>query len=54
MRIEIEHYGEKHIFESKSDDYNLTELAVIIKNLLIACGYSIEGINEIILTDDTI
>lgn len=52
MRIEIEHYGEKHIFESKSDDYNLSEVAVIIKNLLHSAGYSIEGINEIILTDE--
>lgn len=52
MRIEIEHYGEKYIFESKADDYTLTEVAVIIKNLLHSVGYSLQGINEIILTDE--
>lgn len=52
MRIEIEHYGQKYIFESKADDYTLEEVALIIKNLLYSAGYSLEGINEIILTDE--
>jgi hypothetical protein len=52
MKIEIEHYDQKYTFESKSDDYTLREVAEIIKYLLHSAGYSLDGINEIILTDE--
>lgn len=46
MKITIEHYGEKHIFESEREDYDITEVIEIIKNLLISTGYGIELINK--------
>lgn len=46
MKIQIEHYEEKHTFESVREDYTITEMMEIIKNLLISTGYGIELINQ--------
>ena len=47
MKITIEAYNKKHIFESESNDFTSTEIIEIIVNLLVCACYSKENIIEI-------
>jgi hypothetical protein len=47
MKITIENYKKKHIFESEYEDFTSEEIIEIIVNLLICTGYSKENIIEI-------
>jgi len=47
MKITIENYKKKHIFESDFEDFSSEEIIEIIVNLLICVGYSKENIIEI-------
>jgi DNA polymerase elongation subunit (family B) len=47
MKITIENYKKKHIFESEYEDFTSEEIIEILVNLLICTGYSKENIIEI-------
>lgn len=54
MKLTLETYGKKYLYEEDRDDYSLSEMLEIIEGILLNAGYRFEGYLDFITEEEAV